>query len=203
MNFKLLIITSALLFSCNNKQAKKHSDDSLPTTKSKTKDVVTPKKSEDQKINIPSDTTSSDYLIYLLRNELAINNYWIKKLNALDIFALQLDTIEHLSIMRDWRINDSISVIILSRSTGTDYDKFLLTIKNKKDIISKVHISDRADSDVSLEHPYYYTEYKMTGDKKVKTFNHKVIGIEGGEEKDRLISVENWTIQNNGTILKK
>ena len=203
MSPKLLIIISALFFSCKNEQAKKQDDASLPANRSDTNDVVSVKKSEIQKINIPTDTTSSDYLIYVLKNEIALNNYWTKKLETLDMFAIPLDSTEHLSIVRDWRINDSISVIILSHSTGTDYDEFLLTVKNRKDIISKIHISDQADSDLSLEHPYYYTEYKMIGDRKVKMFNHKVTGVEGGEEKDRILSIENWTVQDNGRILKK
>jgi hypothetical protein len=91
--------------------------------------------------------------------------------------------------------------MILSHANGTGYDEYLLTVKNKRDFIGKVHISDQADSDLSLENPYYYTEYKLINNKNVKLLNHKVTGVEGGEEKDKIVSVENWVILDNGKVV--
>jgi len=204
MNPKILIAVPILFFSCNSGQAKKQNVDSLATKNSKSAEIVTQKEPQDQTTNILTDTTSSDYLIYLLKNEKHLNNYWTKKLKVLDEFVLPLDSMSHLSLIRDWTINDSISVIIFDYSTGTSYDEFLLTIKNKKDIVSKIHISDLDDSDLSLDHPYYYTEYKLINERKVKLFNHKeFVEIEGGEEKDKILSIENWSLQDNGEVSKK
>jgi hypothetical protein len=58
-------------------------------------------------------------------------------------------------------------------------------------------------SDLSAEHPYYYTEYKLINNRKVKLFNHKVVGVEGGDEKDKVLSIENWMILDNGKVQKK
>jgi len=199
MSPKLLFTISTLLFSCNNHQATKN-DRSSPTKDSNTNKIAILEKSENQKANIGSDTASTDYLIYLLKNEIDLNEYWTQKLKMLDVFALPLDSMSRLSIIRDWVINDSISVIILSHSTGTSYDEFLLTVTNKKDFVSKIHISDLADSDLSLENPYYYIEHKLINDRKVKLFNHKVVVVKGGEEKDKILSIENWSILDNGEV---
>ncbi len=202
MNLKRLITISTLLFSCNNQQTTK-TDDYLPTKDSNPNEIVISKKSENKKTDAVSDTASTDYLIYLLKNEIDLNDYWVQKLKRLDLFALPLDSMSHLSIIRDWKINDSVSVIILSHSTGTSYDEFLLTVRYKRDFVSKIHISDQADSDLSLEHPYYYTEYKLTNDRKLKLFNHKVVGVEGGGENDKILSIENWSVLDNGELQKK
>jgi hypothetical protein len=198
MTARSIIIISVLFFSCKNEAAKKQSADSLSAKK-----VVIPKEPEKPGINAPPDSTSFDYLIYQIKNERILNDHWTQKLKKLDIFLLPLDSMSGLSIIREWVINDSVSVIILSHANGTSYDEFLLTVMNRRDFVSKVQISDQADSDLSLENPYYYTEYKLLNDRTIRLFNHKITGIEGGEEKDRILSIDNWTIQDNGEILKK
>jgi hypothetical protein len=203
MTARILTIISLLFFSCNNEQAKKQNVSSLPTNDSKVNEIITPKVTEKQEVNTLPDTTSSDYLIYLLKNEKDLNNYWTQKLKKLDAFALPLDSMSHLSLKQTWEINDSISVIIVAYAFVNDYDEFLLTVKNKKEFVSKIHVSDQADSDLSPGHPYYYTEYKLIDNRKVKLVNHKITGTEGGEENDKILSIENWTIQSDGQVLKK
>jgi hypothetical protein len=144
------------------------------------------------------DTTSIDYLDYLLKNEKSLNNTWIQKLDALQEFLFPLDSMTHLSITRKWKINDSISAIILAESTGVSYDVYLLTVKNKRVFISKVHIGNNSDSD---GYPYYYTKYKFISDRKVKMFNHKMYGDDG--EYDKIESIEYWYIHENGKVLKR
>jgi len=202
MNPKILIVISALFFSCHNQQAAKNKE-ALPSKDSGTNKTVIAAKPENQPLQVVADTASCDYLIYLLKNELALNSYWTQKLNVLDILTLPLDSMSRLSITHNWIINDSIMVIILSHSTGTNYDEFLLTVRNKKEVVAKIHISNQADSDLSAEHPYYYTEYKLINNRKVKLFNHKVVGVEGGDEKDKVLSIENWMILDNGKVQKK
>src|SRR5450432_1891124 len=202
MNPKILIVISALFFSCHNQQAAKNKE-ALTLKDSGTNKTVIAAKPENQPLQVVADTTSSDYLIYLLKNELALNSYWTQKLNVLDILTLPLDSMSRLSITHNWIINDSIMVIILSHSTGTNYDEFLLTVRNKKEVVAKIHISNQADSDLSAEHPYYYTEYKLINHRRVKLFNHKVVGVEGGDEKDKVLSIENWMILDNGEVQKK
>ena len=202
MNPKILIVISALFFSCHNQQAAKNKE-ALPSKDSGTNKTVIAAKPENQPLQVVADTASCDYLIYLLKNELALNSYWTQKLNVLDILTLPLDSMSRLSITHNWIINDSIMVIILSHSTGTNYDEFLLTVRNKKEVVAKIHISNQADSDLSAEHPYYYTEYKLINNRRVKLFKHKVVGVEGGDEKDKVLSIENWMILDNGKVQKK
>jgi hypothetical protein len=164
---------------------------------------MAPPASQHPQENPVADTASSDYLMYELKNEIPLNNYWTQQLGKLDAFTLPLDTLSRLSFIRDWKINDSVSVMIISHATGTSYDEYLLSLKNKKAIVSGIHIRDGADSDLSPDNPYYYSEYKLVGDRRVKVFNHKITGVEGGAEKDNLLSVENWIIRDDGTVIKK
>jgi hypothetical protein len=202
MTARIAIIISVLFFSCNGGQSKQQGDP-LPGNNSPAKETATHKPSETCGVSGSPDMASTDYLIYLLKNERSLNECWIQKLKGLDEFVLPLDSMSHLSLIRDWKINDSVSVIILSHANGTGYDEYLLTVKNKKDFVGKVHISDQADSDLSSENPYYYTEYKLINNRNVKLFNHKVTGVEGGEEEDKIVSAENWAIQDNGEVVKK
>jgi len=199
----LIIIISIFFLSCNSKQAKKPKVDSTVTAVSKTNDSVLSKEPQNEKHDSINDTTSLDYLTNLLENEMAINYYWTKRLDALDEFALPLDSTRHLAVVRQWTINDSISAIILKYTTGTDYDQFLLTVKNKKDFVSKIHISDNDDSDLSPDNPYHYTEHTFISDRKVKLINHKVVQSENGDETDKVVSVEYWSIKDNGQAIKK
>jgi len=149
------------------------------------------------------DTTSSDYLIQLVESEKPLNSYWTKKLAGFRNILLPYDSSGQLSIVRKWQINDSISVIILKSSGGTYDLEYLLSIKNKHSIISEIKIGDNGDSDLSPENPYFYTEYKISDDRKIKLFNHKVTGSEYSDENDRIFSIKNYTIQGNGKIVKK
>lgn len=173
----------------------------MPGNNSAINETATHKPSETCGVSGSPDMASTDYLIYLLKSERNLNECWIQKLKGLDEFVFPLDSMSHLSLIRDWKINDSVSVMILSHANGTDYDEYLLTVKNKRDFIGKVHISDQADSDLSPENPYYYTEYKLINNRNIKLFNHKVTGTEGGEEKDKIVSAENWTILDNGEVV--
>jgi hypothetical protein len=192
-----------LIFSCNSKETRKESVNSRANQDSNTKQITTPNESKKQEITVDSDTTSSDYLIYLVKSDKALNFYWTKTLDSLQALLLPQDPTGHLSIVRNWQINDTISVIILSSTGGTYYDEFLLSIKNKHDIISEIQIGDNTDSDLSPENPYFYTRYEISDDRRIKLFNHKIIETEGGSEKDRIISIETWTIQNNGKVIRK
>ena len=203
MTHRILIFILTLLFSCNSKETRRESIKSIATQDSNTKQTTIPNESKKQEIIGGSDTTSSDYLIYLVKGDKPLNFYWTKKLDSFQDLLLPLDSLGHLSIVRNWQINDTISIIILNSSGGT-YDKeFLLSIKNKHDIISEIQIGDNADSDLSPENPYFYTRYEIRDDRRIKLFNHKIVGTEGGSEKDRIISIETWTIQNNGKIIRK
>ena len=93
--------------------------------------------------------------------------------------------------------------MILSQAGGNSFDEYLLTIKNKKAIVSHIHIKDEADSDLSPGNPYYYSEYKLLGDRRVRVFNHKITASESGDEKNEILSVETWVIRDDGTVLKK
>jgi hypothetical protein len=192
-----------LILSCNYNRKNNQQSHFEETGHSISNETVKEKKPDGEQIINSSDTTSSDYLIYLLKNDKPINNHWTQKLDSLDIFSLPLDSVSRLSLVRDWPINDSISVIILSSSTGTDYDEFLLTIKNKKYFIGKIHIGDNPDSDISAGHPYYYTGYKIVDNRKIRLFNHKVTGKEDDTEKDRLLSSATWVIRSDGRVIKR
>lgn len=192
-----LIILTAVFFSCNSSvQVKSVTIDSISTGNSSKDTVVAP-------IAIPADTASTDYLIYLLQNQLSLNYSWTRKLDKLDMFILPLDSMSHLEVNRSWVINDSVSALILQHSDGTSLDEYLLTIKNKKGVIGKIHISDEADADVSEDRPdYYYTKYELTGDRNIKLLKHKLANYDTDKQKD-FLSVENWFIQNDGKLLKK
>ena len=178
-----------MLSSCNSKETRKEGVDSIPIKDSNTKQISIQNKLQERGTIIPFDTTSSDYLIYLLKNEIYLNAYWTNKLDSLDIFALPKDSTSRLSLISDWNINDSISVVILSHATGTGYDEYLITLRNKHDFLSNSHISDNADSDLSPANPYFYTQYKIIDRRRIKLFNNKVIGTEGGDEKDSILSI--------------
>lgn len=200
MNPKLLIIIPIIFISCNPRQVKTPPVDPVSTNDSPKKEIVT---TEEHGVAIPSDTTSTDYLSYLLKSEKDLNAYWTKKLNALDGFYFLHDTMSHLSINRSWVINDSISAIILSYATGVSFDEYLLIVKNKNEIVSNVHIKDAADADVTENNKdYYYTEYQLVDNRKVKLFNHVVFNYDTDKEKDS-ISIENWTVLDNGKAIKK
>jgi hypothetical protein len=203
MNPRIFIYALLSLSSCNSKGPRKEQVDAIATTDSNTKQTTIPNKPKGPETISPFDTTSSDYLIYLIKNEKSLNAHWTNKLDSLDIFALPQDSMSHISLIRDWMINDTIYVVILSHSTGTHYDEYLITLRNKHDFVSGIHISDNADSDLSLDNPYFYSQYKLIDDKRIKVFYHKVVGVEGGDEKDRLISSVTFTIQNSGKVAKQ
>jgi hypothetical protein len=202
MHLQFLII-GFLFISCNSVTVHQQITGSLPANDTATNKQVVLPASPHQQENPAADTTSSDYLIYLIKNEIPLNSYWTQQLGKLDAFTLPLDSLSRLSFILDWKINDSIAVMILSHAGGNSFDEFLLTIKNKKAIVSHIHIKDEADSDLSPGNPYYYSTYRLVGDKHVRIFNHKITGSEGGEEKDKILSVENWIIRDDGTVLKK
>jgi hypothetical protein len=200
MTPRFLIIISVIFFSCNNTAVNKQHNDPLPNSNN---EIVTAKK-EEPPISIPADTASTDYLMYLLKNEKGLNDHWTKKLKALDVFLLPLDSMSRVAMDSNWVINDSIAAMVVNHATGVSLDKYLLIIKNKKDIVSKLHVSNESDSDVSEENPdYYYMKYKLINDRKIKLFNHEIRDYDRETEKDTIVSVENWLIQDNGMLIKK
>jgi len=200
MNPKLLIILPVIFFSCNTRQVKTQDAGPVPINdSSKTVTVIT----EEPSMAIPADSTSTDYLMYLIKSEKSLNDHWTKKLKELDGFYLLDDPMSRLYIHRSWVLNDSISAIILSHATGVSLDEYLLLVKNKKDIISNVHIKDEADADVTENNKdYYYMEYKQIDDRTIKLFKHNVMNYDTEKEKDS-VSIENWLIQENGMAIKK
>lgn len=203
MNRKIIIII-AFLFGCNHAESGKRA--SAPEKKKDSTSItISTALTEKNDTTAGPDTTSMDYLIYILKNEKQLNSHWLKKLDEIDGFFYSTeDTLAHLELVRNWSINDSIYVIIINSSThGTSNDDFLLTIKNKHEVVSAIHIGDNDDSDLSFGNPYFYTEYKLLGDRKVRLYNHKVVGEEGGVEKDWITSIQTWTIENDGKSSKK
>ncbi|OQP65268.1 hypothetical protein A3860_16490 [Niastella vici] len=201
MTPRSLITISAIFFSCNTGHVKTPDAGAVPTQDSPATGTIT---AVEPPRAIPADTTSSDYFIYLLENEKDLNDHWTKKLNALDDFLLPTYTPFHLSLVRNWIINDSVSVIIFNLGTGTDSDEYLLTVKNKKDIVSKVHIEDAADADVTENNKdYYYMEYQQVDNRKIKLFKHIILNYDTDKEKDSMMAVENWVIRDNGMAVKK
>ena len=149
MTQRILIFILSLLFSCSSKESRTDDVNSPIAEDSNTNQTTIPIKSKKQKTMIASDTTSSDYLIHLIESDKPLNYYWAKKLDSLQDLLLPFDSTGHLSIVRRWQINDSISVFILN-STGGTYDKeFLLSIKNEHDIIGELQIGNNGDSDLS------------------------------------------------------
>jgi hypothetical protein len=199
---KLLVTLSILFLSCDYGQVNKQHAGAFRTDTTQKKETETSKKVGIQKMLISADTTSSDYLIYLLKNDMPLTGYWTQQLKELDAFAIPFDSTIRLSVTRGWAINDSISVIILQYSINVGGDEFLLTVKNKKNFVMKVHISNQYDSDVSEENPdYYYTEYQLIDDRKIKLLQHKMKDYDTDKEKD-IVTIEHWTIQNNGEVFK-
>jgi hypothetical protein len=199
---KLLVTLSILFLSCNYGQVKKQHSSAVPTDTTKKENGIS-KEAGNQKMAIPADTTSSDYLIYLLKNDMPLTGYWTQQLKKLDVFVIPLDSTAHLSVTSDWPINDSISAIIVQYSTNVGREEFLLTVKNKKHFVAKVHISKQYDSDVSEKNPdYHYFEYKLIDDRKIKLLHHKMKDYDTNKEKD-IVTIEYWTIQGNGEVLKK
>ncbi len=200
---KLLVTLSLLILSCNYGQVKKQHAGAVQIDTNLKKAIEISKEAANQTMAIPADSTSSDYLIYLLENEMPVTSYWTQQLNKLDAFEIPFDSTTRLSITRTWPINDSVSVIILQYSTNVGSDEFLLTVKNKKHFVAKAHISNQHDSDVSKENPdYYYTEYQLIDDRKIKLLQHKMKDYDTGKEND-IVTVEYLSIQNNGDIIKK
>jgi hypothetical protein len=193
-----LIILTAILFSCNTSvQVKSVTPDSIPTS-------VTPKDTVATQVAIPADTASIDYLIYLLNNGKSLNYTWIHKLKGLNAQLPTWDAMAHFTFNRTWKINDSVSALILSISTGVSADEYLLTVKDKKDLIAMVHILNNVDADPSEERPdYYYTEYKQINDRSMKVLMHKIVNYDRPNEKDIIDSVENWSILNDGRVKKR
>lgn len=197
MKTKPLIILTAILFACNSSvQVKSVTLDSIATGSS-SKDTVA------AQIAIPADTTSVDYLIYLLNSEKPLNYNWIQKLKALDVELASYDSLAHFTFNRTWKINDSVSALIIKQSTGTSLDEYLLTVKDNKDLIAMVHLLNNVDADPSEERPdYYYTKYKQINERSMKVFMHKIVNYDRANEKDLIDSVENWAILNDGHVKK-
>ncbi|MEO8404340.1 MAG: hypothetical protein ABI480_07085, partial [Chitinophagaceae bacterium] len=108
------------------------------------------------------------------------------------------------SLTHDWKINDSVSVIILAYATGVSGDEFLITIKNKKEIISTAHISDETDSDPGPGNPdYFWSDYKLINDRTIKVSDHKETNAGDDNGTSRITSTETWTILDNGKAIKK
>lgn len=199
----IFIFICILFFSCNSSQSKNQSLVSVPKTDSNSQ-KITPLETQAREAEItPPDTASSDYLIYLLKTEKPIPGYWEEKLNSLDdFFYTHQDSLFRLALVKNWAINDSISVIIMRSAGSTSYDEFLVTLKNKLDFVSNMHISDKDDRDLD-DSLYFYTEYQLLENRKIKLYNHKIQGKDEDNAKDNIISEGTWTIQNNGKITKE
>ena len=105
------------------------------------------------------------------------------------------DSLAHFTFNRTWKIDDSVSALILGQATGTSLNEYLLTVKGKKDLIAMVHLLNNVDADPSEERPdHYYTEYKQINDRSIKVFMHKIVNYDRANEKDIIDSVENWSI---------
>lgn len=191
----LIILT--ILFSCNSSvQVKSVTLDSIATGSS-SKDTVA------AQITIPADTTSVDYLIYLLNNEKPVNYNWTQKLKTLDIELASYDSLARFTFNRTWKINDSVSALIIKQSTGTSLNEYLLTVKGNKELIAMVHLLNNVDADPSEERPdYSYTEYKQINDRSMKVFMHTIVNYDRANEKDIIDSIENWSILNDGRVKK-
>ena len=199
---KLLVTLSIFFLSCDYGQVNKQHAGAVRTDTTQKKETEISKDTGNRKMSISADTASTDYLIYLLKNNMPLTGYWTQQLEKLDAFAIPLDSTTHLSVIRDWPINDSISVIILQYSTNVGGDEFLLTVRDKEYFVTKVHISNQYDSDVSQENPdYYYTEYQQIDDRKIKLLQHKLKDYDTDKQKD-IVTIEHWTIQNNGEVVK-
>lgn len=189
MNNRVLVVFfSVLLFACNGNKVHRQQADSLLTSSS-----IIHKGYSD-------DTTSSDYLIELIKSEKNLNWYWMRKFEMLDEQDFFLDSMSSFAITKDWIINDSVSAIILNNSDGTVCTfEVLLIMKNKKEITSTLSILDECDSDTGTQQDYYYTEYELIGDRVIKIFNHKISMVKNVEV-DSLISRIDYIIQDNGII---
>lgn len=192
-----LIILTVILFSCNSSvQVKSVTIDSIATSSS-SKDTVA------AQVAIPADTASVDYLIYLLNNEKPLNYSWKKKLKALEVELPSWDSMARFTFNRTWRINDSVLAFILTQNTGTSQDEYLLTVKDKKDLIAMVHILNNVDADPSEERPdYHYMEYKQINPLIMKVLMHTIKNYDRNNERDIIDSVENLTILNDGRVKK-
>jgi hypothetical protein len=200
---KLLVTLLIFFLSCNHGQLNKQHDGAVQADTTQKKETEISKEAGNRRMPISTDTTSSDYLIYLLKNDMPLTGYWTKQLKKLDAFAVPLDSTTHLSVTRDWAINDSISVIILQYSTNVGSDEFLFTVRNKKHFVTKVHISNQYDSDVSQENPdYYYMEYQQIDDRKIKLLQHKMRDYDTEKQKD-IVTIEYWTIKAVKNIITK
>jgi hypothetical protein len=192
-----LIILTAILFSCNSPvQVKSVTPDSIATGSPSKDTVAAP-------VAIPADTASVDYLIYLLNNEKPLNYNWLQKLKALDVELASWDSLAHFTFNRTWKINDSVSALILGQATGTSLNEYLLTVKDKKDLVAMVHLLNNVDADPSEERPdYNYTEYKQINDRIIKVFMHTIVNYERANEKDITDSVQYWMILDDGRVEK-
>ena len=192
-----LIILTVILFSCNSSvQVKSVTPDSIATS-SPPKDTVA------AQVAIPADTTSVDYLIYLLNTEKPLNYNWKKKLKALEVELPSWDSMARFTFNRTWKINDSVSALILSKSTGTSLDEYLVTVKDKKDCIAMLHILNNVDADPSEERPdYHYMEYKEINPLIMKVLMHKIVNYDRPNEKNIIDSVALWFIPDDGQIKK-
>jgi len=200
----VLIIASVFLLAYNAGESRRQTSISEKVTDSVLENISTSDTQTRKEKPALADTTSTKYLTYLLENEKPLSPYWMTKLDTIDgLYYSPGDSLTHLSLIRNWVINDSVSVIIFGIAGGTSYDEFLITVKNDHEIVSNIHIGDNDDSDLSFGNPYYYTKYKLLGHRSMKLFHHKVMGQEGVDEKDRLISVETWTIDNMGKASKQ
>lgn len=107
---KLLVTLSILFLSCDSGQLNKQHASVVRTDTAQKKDAEISKEASNQKMPVPADTTSSDYLIYLLKSDMSLTSYWTQQLQKLDVFAIPFDSTTRLSVTRDWLINDSVSV---------------------------------------------------------------------------------------------
>jgi hypothetical protein len=84
------------------------------------------------------------------------------------------------------------------------WNEFLITIKNKKEIVSTAHISNEVDSDPAPGHTdYYWSDYKLINDRTIKVSDHKETDAGDDNGTSGIISIETWRILDNGKAISK
>jgi hypothetical protein len=198
MTIRILILLSAFLPSCKERPADSWDNaNASQTADSITYNPIQTDKLADVHMTAPSDTASIEYLQYLIKADKDLNDLWVKKLKNVNAYWLENDQYSAIDIKHIWKINDTISAMILNHTTGVSYDDYILTFNDREDFIAKLKISDQDDRDLSAEW-YTYTEYRFLSDKEIELSIYELKGHEDNEHET--VERENWTIQENGQI---
>ena len=77
----------------------------------------------------------------------------------------------------------------------------MTTLSNGQRIIHNRQIGNQADSDLSIDRPYFYSTYEIVGDREFVIFHRMIRAVESEQEKDSLVSKELYSIWDNGKII--